>query len=354
MSRGFRVVGLLAVAFAAVACGPSPRARAPLFARVEAERAGPLVAQVAAAPEIAEADALVVRALERDAAGDPVAAEILLEAARAKLDLAVLRGRRRDALERARVAKSSAAEATARREGVTATEADETRAIDLAVAKLAEARARAWGTGLDAVDGVRDRVRLRAAEATLLDAREDCAFAVALGSRGPRLEKAQGLVKVAERRLGTGTAVLEAATRARTACLGLHAPESARVAERRVSTLEHGVDLAASMGLEATRDAVGLTFSLEEGTGDADALASFVKAFGGVALVVERWSEPHASSAPEAATVALERALPGAEASLVCAPKMVLADHGKRRVLVRVAPRFGAPADDATSAAAEP
>jgi hypothetical protein len=121
-----------------------------------------------------------------------------------------------------------------------------------------------------------------------------------------------------------------------------------------VSTLDHGIDLAASMGLEATRDAIGLTFAIDDSGADNDALVAFVKAFGGVALVVERWCEPHAASAPEGATVALQRALPGGDTALVVAPKMVLAEHGKRRVLVRVAPRFGGASDDATSAAAEP
>ncbi len=354
MRRRVGLAAVVALAIGAAACAPSPRVRPPLFGRVEAERAGPLVAQVAAEPEIAEADALVVRAAEREDAGDPLAAELLLESARAKLELAVTKGRQRDAAERARVARASTGEAVKRREAVAATEPGEVQALELAVSKLAEARARAWGSGLDAVDGVRDRVRLRAAEATLLDAQEDCAFAVALGAKGPRLEKSQALVKTAERRLGTGTAVLEAATRARTACLSLHALESARAAERRVTTLERGIDLAASMGLEATRDAIGLTFAVDEGESEGDALASFVKAFGGAALVVERWSEPHTGAAPEPATVALQRGLPGGDAALVVAPKMVLADHGKRRVLVRVAPRFGAPADDTTSAVQEP
>lgn len=354
MNRALAPFAFGALAVLLAACAPAPRVRAPIFARVEAERAGPLVAQVVREAEVAEADALVARATKLEEAGDSLGAELLLEAARAKLDLAILKGRRREALERAGVARSGTAEASKRRQAVVATEPEESRALEAAVAKLAEARARAWGTNLDAVDAVRDRVRLRAAEGTILDAQEECAFAAALGAKGPRLEKAQALTKTAERRLGSGTAVLEAATRARTACLNVHALETARAAERRVSTLEHGVDLAASMGLEATRDAIGLTVELEEGGPETEALVAFVKAFGAVALVVERWSEPHASTNAETATLALQRALPGGDAPLVVAPKMVLADHGKRRVFVRVAPRFMGAADDTTSATTEP
>ncbi len=354
MIRALRIGAAIALVVGVGACVPPPQARSPLFARVEAERAGPLVAQVHAEPEVAEVDALIAQAAQRESAGDSLAVELLLERARAGMELAITRGRRGDALERARVAKLGTAEATSRLESVTATASDEEQAVDLAVTRLAEARARAWGSGLDAVDGVRDRVRLRAAEATLLDAREDCAFAVALGAKGPRLEKAQALVKAAERRVGTGTTVLDAATRARTACLGLHAPETARAAERRVSTLDRGVDLAASMGLEPMRDSIGLTFAPDESGAENDVLIAFVKAFGASAIIVERWGEPHAATVPDPVSVELQRVLSGGESALVVAPKMVLAEHGKRRIVVRVAPRFGSYAEDTTSAPAEP
>ena len=348
-----RHLGVAVFAVALAACGGAPpKVRAPLFGRVEAERAGPELAALEGAPELAEADALRAKAVASDDAGDPVAAELFLEQARAKLAVAVSRAHVRDAEARAKAGRAGVVAAEREREAVTASEAAERKAIDDAVAQLAAARARQKATALDPVTGGRDKARRMAAESTLLDASETCAFARAVGVRGAALDRAAAAMRAAERRAGTGTELLDAAARARQACLALHAPETARAAERRVTTLDRGVELASSMGLEATRDAIGLTFAVEGTPGELDALASFVRAYGGVALVVDRRSDPGHPIDLQSTVIA--KALGNAEGVLQLAPRVALGDEPRRRLVVRVAPKWPAEEPDATSAAAEP
>jgi hypothetical protein len=152
--------------------------------------------------------------------------------------------------------------------------------------------------------------------------------------------------------VGTGTELLDAAARARQACLALHAPETARQAERRVTALEKGLELASSMGLEATRDAIGLTFALEGAPGDLDALAAFVRAYGGVAIVVDRRSDPGHPIDLQSTTIA--KALGNAEGVLQLAPRIALGGEPRRRLIVRVAPKWPAEEPESPSAAAEP
>jgi hypothetical protein len=351
--RAARTFALLGVALALAACaGPPAKVRAPLFARVDAERAGPEIARLEDAPAIAEADALRKAAIARDEAGDPVGAELLLEQARAKLVLAVATGRSRDAEARTKGGREGAANATKEREAVVATEAAEQKAIDDAVAQLAAVRAKQKAAALEPVSGSRDKARRMAAESTLLDASETCAFARALGVKGAPLDRAAASMRAAERRVGTGTDLLEAAARARQACLTLHAPETARQAERRVTTLDKGLELASSMGLEATRDAIGLTFAIDGTPGELDALASFVRAYGGVALVVDRRSDP--GHPIDLQSTAIAKALGNAEGVLQLAPRVALGEEPRRRLSVRVAPKWPAEEPESPSAAAEP
>jgi hypothetical protein len=348
-----KLLAAFGVACTLVACaGPASKVRAPLFARVEAERAGPEVAMLEGDPDVAEADALRKAAIARDDAGDPVAAELLLERVRAKLLLAVARGRARDAEARAKTGREGAAQADRERDAVAATEAGERKAIDEAVAQLAALLAKQKAAALEPVSGGRDKARRMAAESTLLDASETCAFARALGVKGAAVDRAAAAMRAAERRVGTGTELLDAAARARQACLALHAPETARQAERRVTALEKGLELASSMGLEATRDAIGLTFALEGAPGDLDALAAFVRAYGGVAIVVDRRSDP--GHPIDLQSTAIAKALGNAEGVLQLAPRIALGDEPRRRLIVRVAPKWPAEEPESPSAAAEP
>jgi hypothetical protein len=352
MIRRTMLAGLAALGLVAACAGPPGKVRAPLFAVLDAERAGPEVAASGNAPEIAEADALRANAIARDDAGDPIAAELLLEQARAKLVVAVARRRVREAESRVRAAEESRAAAAREHAAIDAAEADERRAIDEVTAKVAAARARRKATALEPVTGGREKARRLAAEATLLDASEICAFARAIGVKGANLERASAALRAAERRSGSGTELLDAAAHARQACLTLHAPETARAAERRVTSLDQGVELASSMGLEATRDAIGLAFVIEGNPGELDALASFVRGFGGVALVVDRRSEPGNPLDLQSTTIA--KALGSAEGVIQLAPRVPLGEDPRRRLVVRVAPKWSAEEPDAPSARAEP
>jgi hypothetical protein len=333
-------------------CAATPRARGPLFAKLDAERRGSAVVPIEARPEVVEADALRREAEAKENLGDPIAAELLLERARASLALGVARARQTEAAERTRLAKEGVLAARRDREAVEATEAQETKSNEEAVAKLASLRAQVHGTNLEPVTGAREKARRLAAEAALLDAAETCALARALGLRGPGVERATALLRAAEKRAGTGTQLLDAASSARHACLALHAPESARQAERRVTELDRGIAVASSMGLEASRDAIGLTFLVEDVGAELEALAAFVRAYGGVALVVDRRSDPGSPADLQSAWIA--KALGNAEGVLQLAPRVALAEESKRRLLVRVAPRWPADSEEVSSVSEEP
>jgi hypothetical protein len=350
-----RAAGLatsLVVVLGVAACAPTARVRSPLFAQVDAERASPLLEALRAAPEVVEADALRVEALRRDDAGDGVAAQILLETARAKWSLALAKEREREAGARASIARDSAAVATTQRASVGQSEAAESHAIDEAVAKVAAARSKARGTNLEPVVGARDKARRLSAEATILDAAEACAFARVVGVKGPAVDRASALVRTAEKRVGSGTSMLEAAVAARNACLSLHAPDTARQAERRVVALDKGIDAAAAMGLEPARDGIGLTFVLDGTTAELDALASFVRAYGGVTLVVDRRSDPGLSIDVQSTTIA--KALGHADGVVQLAPRMALSEDSRRRIVVRVAPAWPAEEGGLSPVTAEP
>ena len=348
----FRATSLGLVALALAACAPQARVRPPLFAQVEAERANPLVAALVTTPELVEADALVRAAQRADDAGDGMRAELLLETARAKWGAALAKERRREAVARTTAAHEAAQGARVAREAASATEAAEARAIDEAVAKVAAMRAKVSGTNLEPVAGARDKARRLAAEATMLDAAEACAFARVVGVKGPAVDKATALVRAAEKRVGSGTALLEAAVAARHACLALHAPETAAHAERRVTELDRGIDVAASMGLEASRDAIGLTFVVDGSGADLEALASFVRAYGGVSLVVDRRSEP--GLPVDVQSTAIAKALGQADGVLQLAPRAALAEESRRRIVVRVAPAWTPSEAGASPVTAEP
>ena len=325
------------VALVLVGCAPAARVRSPLFAQLDAERTGPATRPVGTEADSAEVDALRQAAVGREDAGDPVAAELLLERARAIVARAIARQRTERAAARLHAATEGLAASDRDREEVESTLAAEVSAIDEAVVGVTSARAKARGAALEPVVGAREKARRLIAEATLLDAAEMCAFARTLGVRSAALERASALVRAAEKRAGTGTVLLESAAQARGACLALTAPEGARQAERRVTELDRGVELAGAMGLEAARDAVSLTFVLDDSAGQLEALAAFVRAYGGVALVVERRNAPGLPTDVQSAGIV--KALGAAEGVLRLAPRVPLGEESKRRLVVRVAPR---------------
>ncbi len=330
-------------------CGPGAHLRGPLFAQVAAERENPRFSALGDSPKLREGDALLAEAVRRSDAGEPAQAELLLETARATWGEALALARQADSASRAETARRQTALAAQERATILLTEADEVRAIEEAEAKVGTARAQARVAAMDAAGGARDKARRLAGESALLDAAETCTFARILGAKVPAVDAAVALLRSAERRQGSGANLLETATAARTACLALHAPETARDAELRVVLLDQGIDAAASMGLEASRDAMGLTFTLGAGGSELEALASFVQSYGGVTLVVDRRSEPGLPVDVQSAATA--RALGTSANTLTIAPRISLSEQPRRRTIVRVAPLLHPPPGDETRAA---